>query len=80
VLVDSTRRKSLIRWQKRAAVREHGFEERRGDLALRPNRATRGQNPGLVCVSEGWHNTTATLGAAVFQLHLPPFDLDRQVI
>jgi hypothetical protein len=26
ILVDSTRRKSLIRWQKRAAMWEHGFE------------------------------------------------------
>src|SRR6058998_2651079 len=30
VVVDSTRRKSLIRWQKRAAVWEHGFESRWG--------------------------------------------------
>src|SRR5213078_4927332 len=29
ILVDSTRRKSLIRWQKRAAAWEHGFESRR---------------------------------------------------
>jgi hypothetical protein len=28
--VDSTRRKSLIRWQKRAAMWEHGFESRWG--------------------------------------------------
>ena len=28
--VDSTRRKSVIRWQKRAAVWEHGFESRWG--------------------------------------------------
>jgi len=26
ILVDSTRRKSLIRWQKRAAMWKHGFE------------------------------------------------------
>jgi hypothetical protein len=30
MLVDSTRRKSLIRWQKRAAMWEHGFESRWG--------------------------------------------------
>jgi hypothetical protein len=30
ILVDSTRRKPLIRWQKRAAVWEHGFESRWG--------------------------------------------------
>jgi hypothetical protein len=30
MLVDSTRRKSLIRWQKRAAGWEHGFESRWG--------------------------------------------------
>ena len=30
ILVDSTRRKFLIRWQKRAAVWEHGFESRWG--------------------------------------------------
>ena len=29
MVVDSTRRKSLIRWQKRAAMWEHGFESRR---------------------------------------------------
>jgi hypothetical protein len=30
ILVDSTRRKSSIRWQRRAAAWEHGFESRRG--------------------------------------------------
>ncbi len=30
MLVDSTRRNSLIRWQKHAAVWEHGFESRWG--------------------------------------------------
>jgi hypothetical protein len=30
ILADSTRRKSLIRWQKRAAMWKHGFESRWG--------------------------------------------------
>src|SRR4029078_550176 len=34
MLVDSTRRNSLIRWQKRAAAREHGFESRWGHLKI----------------------------------------------
>jgi hypothetical protein len=39
MVVDSTRRKSLIRWQKRAAMWEHGFEQ--AAEALKARVATR---------------------------------------
>jgi hypothetical protein len=34
MLVDSTRRKCVIRWQKRAAASEHGFESRWGQILV----------------------------------------------
>jgi len=44
MLVDSTRRKSLIHWQKRAAAWEHGF-------ALRQSGIQRGLNAAQAAVT-----------------------------
>jgi hypothetical protein len=59
ILVDSTRRKSLIRWQKRAAVWEHGFESRRVTTVLREFRSA---SPSHRTPNSGRNASKATKG------------------
>ena len=49
ILVDSTRRKFLIRWQKRAAMWKHGFESRWGHHMKSRNSPNVDARYALVC-------------------------------